>query len=101
VSKRVYVGNLPWGMEDKDVAGLFEEIEIPPSVHRVMDRESGRFKGFAFVEFSTEDAAEQAIKEFDEATVTFGNRPERVIKVSVATERQNHRDLKVLKKSQS
>jgi len=100
VTKRIYVGNLPWGMEDKDISEVFNEIESSSSVHRVMDRDSGKFKGFAFVEFSTEESAEKAIKEFDEATLIFGNR-ERVIKVAEATARENHRDLKVLKKKSS
>lgn len=57
---KVYVGNLPWSITDADLQDLFTPYGKVDSAQVVMDRESGRSRGFGFVELATE-AARQAI----------------------------------------
>ena len=60
MSKRIYVGNLPFSATEDRVRELFEEYGYVESVTIVTDRESGRPRGFGFVEMS--DGAEEAIQ---------------------------------------
>lgn len=58
---KVYVGNLPFSVSDEDLKALFSSYgEISEAV-LIKDKFSGRSKGFGFVTFSTEEAAEKAI----------------------------------------
>ncbi|MCB1056087.1 MAG: RNA-binding protein [Acidobacteria bacterium] len=59
MSKRIYVGNLPFTMREEELNDLFAEYGTVTSVHMVTDRETGRPRGFAFVEM--EDGADEAI----------------------------------------
>lgn len=61
MAKKLYVGNLPYGCDDAALHDAFAEFGAVESARVVMDRESGRSKGFGFVEFSTEDDANKAI----------------------------------------
>jgi len=56
MSKRIYVGNLSYQTTEGDLARLFEEIGEVDSVSIITDRDTGRSKGFAFVEMGNEDA---------------------------------------------
>lgn len=56
MSKRIYVGNLSYQTTENDLASLFEQIGQVESVDIIMDRDTGRSKGFAFVEMGNEDA---------------------------------------------
>lgn len=58
--KRIYVGNLPFSATDDQVRDLFEAHGTVDSVHLVTDRETGRPRGFGFVEMS--DGADDAIE---------------------------------------
>lgn len=58
---KLYVGNLPYNTQDSDLKELFQEFGEIESVRLITDRETGRSKGFAFVEFSTKEAADAAI----------------------------------------
>lgn len=58
---RVYVGNIPWQMSDDDVALCFSQIGTVREAKVVLDRDTGRSKGFAFVTFETEECARMAI----------------------------------------
>jgi cold-inducible RNA-binding protein len=60
--KSIYVGNLPFAYSDNDLSGLFQEFGEIKSAKVVMDRESGRSKGFGFVEMDDDSAALQAIE---------------------------------------
>jgi len=60
MSKRIYVGNLPFSASDHDVREMFAEFGPVDSVHLITDRETGRPRGFGFVEMST--GAEKAIQ---------------------------------------
>ena len=56
--KKIYVGNLPWSATDDDVSQLFGQHGEVNSVALITDRETGRPRGFGFVEM--EDSAAQA-----------------------------------------
>ena len=51
----IYVGNLSYTMEENDVREVFEQHGAVDSVNLIMDRATGRKKGFGFVEMSDED----------------------------------------------
>lgn len=59
MSKRIYVGNLPFSATDDEVRELFSSYGTVESVHLVTDRETGRPRGFGFVEMS--GGADEAI----------------------------------------
>ena len=59
---KVYVGNLPFSMGDEDLRGLFEQHGTVTSASVVMDRETGRSRGFGFVEMADDDMARSAIE---------------------------------------
>ena len=46
----IYVGNIPWGVSEEELEGLFGQYGEVNSVRIITDRESGRSKGFGFVE---------------------------------------------------
>ena len=56
MSTRIYVGNLPFSATEDDVRRVFEEHGAVESVDLISDRETGRPRGFGFVEMSDEDA---------------------------------------------
>jgi RNA recognition motif-containing protein len=60
MSKKLYVGNLPFSCSDEDLANVFSEIGNVASARVIIDRETGRSKGFGFVEMSTDDEAVNA-----------------------------------------
>ena len=55
--QRIYVGNLPFSAREEDVQSLFAQYGEVISVALPTDRETGRVRGFAFVEMSSDDAA--------------------------------------------
>jgi RNA recognition motif-containing protein len=57
VTKSIYVGNLPWSATEEELRNLFSAHGTVNSVKLVTDRETGRARGFAFVEMPSEDAA--------------------------------------------
>lgn len=61
MSKKLYVGNLPYSATDQSLTDTFSECGTVQSAKVIMDRDSGRSKGFAFVEMSTEDEATNSI----------------------------------------
>jgi len=64
MSKRIYVGNLSYQTTEGDLADLFEKIGEVESVSIITDRDTGRSKGFAFVEMGN-DEADKAIAELN------------------------------------
>ena len=84
--KKLYVGNLPFSTTEDDVRGMFEPFGSLESLNLITDRDSGRFRGFGFVELE-DDAAESAMKELDGKD--FGGRP---LRVNEANERPPRRD---------
>ncbi|WP_297216559.1 RNA-binding protein [uncultured Desulfovibrio sp.] len=75
MSKSIYVGNLPWSSTEEQVRDLFAEYGNVLSVKLVNDRETGRARGFGFVEMDDADAA-AAIEALDNQN--FGGRTLRV-----------------------
>lgn len=67
MSKKLYVGNLPYSANDQSLVDAFSECGSVETAKVIMDRESGRSKGFAFVEMSTEEEAAKAITRFNGA----------------------------------
>lgn len=63
---RLYVGNLPFSADDNEVRALFEQNGRTVSeVYLVTDRETGRPRGFGFVEMANEEEANAAIEELN------------------------------------
>ncbi len=65
MSKKLYVGNLPYSATDQTLADAFGECGTVESAKVIMDRDSGRSKGFAFVEMSSESEATNSIQRFN------------------------------------
>lgn len=58
---KLYVGNLPYDITDGKLNEMFSKFGTPDSAKVIIDRDSGRSKGFGFVEFSNADQAKQAL----------------------------------------
>jgi len=56
VTKSIYVGNLPWSATEDEIRSLFSAYGSVTSVNLITDRETGRARGFGFVEMPAEDA---------------------------------------------
>jgi len=67
MGKKIYVGNLSYTLNDQSLVDVFSEFGNVESARIVTDRESGRSKGFAFVEMSTDDEAQTAIAKLNGA----------------------------------
>lgn len=76
---KIYVGNLPWSTTDSDLEELFARIGPVTSASVVTDRDTGRSRGFGFVEMSQADG-EKAIAELNGHTVDS-----RALRVNEAT----------------
>src|SRR6185295_6257712 len=63
--KSLFVGNMSFQTTENDLRPLFEELGRVSKVQIVMDRETGRPRGFAFVEMPNDDEAIKAIKTLD------------------------------------
>src|SRR6185436_18727339 len=59
--KKLYVGNLSWGVNDAQLQELFAPYGTVVSAQVIMDRDTGRSKGFGFVEMGTDQEAQAAI----------------------------------------
>jgi RNA recognition motif-containing protein len=62
---RLFVGNLPYQASEDDLRTHFSQVGQPTQIVRPLDRETGRARGFAFVEYAERTVAEDAIKKFD------------------------------------
>jgi len=75
MGKKLYVGNLTYGVNDADLQQMFAQHGAVQSAQVIMDRETGRSKGFGFVEMGNDQEAQAAItalngKEFDGRSLT-------------------------------
>src|SRR5262245_62409965 len=61
MGKKLYVGNLGYGVTNSDLLKLFEAHGTVESAQVIMDRDTGRSKGFGFVEMKTDQEAQAAI----------------------------------------
>ena len=65
MAKKLYVGNLAFQTTSEDIRELFAQAGTVESASVIEDRDTGRSKGFAFVEMSTEEEAASAIDQFN------------------------------------
>lgn len=61
----IYVGNLPYRMTEEELEGLFAEFGSVKYAKIIIDRESGRSKGFGFVEMNDDSEAQNAIEQLN------------------------------------
>ena len=73
MSVRLFVGNLPYGASEAELREYFAGVGQPSQIIMPVDRETGRPRGFAFVEYADRAMAEEAIRRFD--TQPFKGRP--------------------------
>ena len=83
--KKLYVGNLPWSTTEEDLRELFAPMGATQSAILITDRETGRSRGFGFVELEDE-AADQAISQLN--GTEYGGRQ---LKINEAKERPPRR----------
>ena len=83
MSKKLYVGNLPFTTTESELRSVFERHGPVASVNVIMDRETGRPRGFAFVEMEDASTAESAIRALDGSDLGG-----RTIKVNAAQDRR-------------
>jgi RNA recognition motif-containing protein len=72
----IYVGNLPWSTNDDDLRTLFQEFGDVDGARVIMDRETGRSRGFGFVQMPSNDEANKAIESLNGQD--YNGRPLRV-----------------------
>jgi RNA recognition motif-containing protein len=84
MGKKLYVGNLAFQTTSQDLQTLFAQAGTVESAQVIEDRDTGRSKGFAFVEMSTDDEAATAIDQFNGKEVAG-----RTLTVNEARPREN------------
>ena len=84
MSKKLYVGNISFQTTSQDLQQLFAQAGTVESASVIEDRDTGRSKGFAFVEMSTDQEAAAAIDQFNGKEVGG-----RALKVNEARPREN------------
>jgi RNA recognition motif-containing protein len=62
---KLYVGNLPYSANQQTLQDTFSKCGTVESINLISDRDTGRSKGFAFVEMSSNAEAQKAIQEFN------------------------------------
>ena len=70
MAKKLFVGSLPWKLDDDSLKGTFEPFGKVVSAKVIRDRESGRSRGFGFVEMENESDADKAIQSLNESEVS-------------------------------
>ncbi len=65
MSVRLYVGNLPFTVTEQDLEEIFAQVGTVEASNIVTDRDTGRSRGFAFVQMDTQEAADAAIQNFN------------------------------------
>jgi RNA recognition motif-containing protein len=73
MGKKLYVGNLPFSAQEEELAQLFGQAGTVESVKIIQNRDTGRSKGFAFIEMASDGEAQAAIEKFNGQE--FGGRP--------------------------
>src|SRR6516225_11810692 len=82
MGRRLYIGNLSYNTTEMSLRDIFGQVETVADAKVVMDRETGRPRGFAFVEMSTDQEAQEAIaqlngRELDGRTINVNEAQER------------------------
>ena len=86
MAKNIYVGNLVWDATADDLLELFGQHGKVTRAQVITDRETGRSRGFGFVEMGSNGEAQKAIQQFDGQEFKG-----RALKVNEAKERDNNR----------
>ena len=89
MAQKLYVGSLSYNTTEDTLRTLFAEFGEIQSVNLIMDRDTGRPKGFAFVEMATDQAAQAAISALNGKSVD--DREIRVEKAKPQTDRREYR----------
>lgn len=69
MNKRLFVGGLPYAIDSQELGEMFEKFGTVESANVIIDRQTNRSKGFGFVDMSTEEEAQKAIKGLDGSEV--------------------------------
>ena len=80
----IYVGNLPYGITDESLKDLFSDFGSVSDSNVITDRDTGRSKGFGFIEMPDQAEGEEAIKQLDGKELEGRN-----IKVNVAKPKED------------
>ena len=83
MAKNIYVGNLPFSVTETDFRAMFEEYGAVSSASLIMDRDTGRPRGFGFVEMDDDSQAQAAMEALDGADLDG-----RALKVNEAKPRE-------------
>ncbi len=86
MKKKLFVGNLPFSLEEDELRALLESFGEIESISMPLDHATGKKRGFAFVEMATQEGAEAAIRGCDGRTMG-----KRSIVVNLARPRENKR----------
>ena len=78
---KLYVGNFPYSVDETQLRGIFSQYGDISDLKLIMDRDTGRPKGFGFITFATQAAAEKALEQNGK---DLGGRP---LKVNIATDK--------------
>ncbi|MFQ5548880.1 MAG: RNA recognition motif domain-containing protein [Woeseia sp.] len=65
MGRKLYVGNLPYSADQQSLTEKFSECGTVDSVNLITDRDTGRSKGFGFIEMSSDSEAQKAIQELN------------------------------------
>ena len=84
MAKNIYVGNLAWSVTSDDLLELFGQFGAVSKAEVIADRETGRSRGFGFVEMPNDEEAQKAIEALNGST--HENRP---LTVNIARERED------------
>ena len=82
-TKKLFVGGLSWGINWQELKDIFSEFGEVVFARVITDRETGKSRGFGFVEFANAEDAAKAKEELDWAEIDW-----RVVKVDFAQEKQ-------------
>ena len=78
---KLYVGNLPYSVDESQLRGIFAQYGEISELALIMDRDTGRPKGFGFITFASQQSAEKALEQNGK---DMGGRP---LRVNIATEK--------------
>lgn len=65
MAKKLFVGSLPWATTNDDLQALFSQAGTVSSAQIIMDKMTGRSRGFGFVEFENDAEADTAVQQFN------------------------------------
>ena len=87
MGKRLYVGNLPYSVSEQDLNDKFGAFGTVESASLITDRDTGRSKGFGFVEMATDSEAQAAIEQLN--GTDYDGRPVTVNEAKPMKKREN------------